>query len=70
MVISAMPVLFISDWVKSTVSNIIKETRSGLWNSLSASYLKAPTSENEWKQIKYEMFTQWDFPNCIGAKDG
>ncbi|CAB4010847.1 Hypothetical predicted protein, partial [Paramuricea clavata] len=55
---------------KSTVCNIIKETCSGLWNALSASYLKAPNSENKWKQIANEMFSQWDFPNCIGALDG
>ena len=55
---------------KSTVCNIIKETCSGIWNSLCTTYLKAPKSEHEWKEIANEMFTQWNFPNCIGALDG
>ena len=55
---------------KSTVCSVIKETCRGLWNALSATFLKSPNSVNEWKQIANGMFSQLDFPNRIGALDG
>ena len=32
--------------------------------------MKASPSANEWEQIANSMFSNWNFPNCIGALDG
>ena len=37
---------------------------------LSKSYLKFPTTEQEWKQISDEFMEQWDLPHVLGALDG
>ena len=55
---------------KSTVCNIVKKTCQGIWNALHASFLKCPTSAEEWKKIAQDMFEHWQFPNCFGALDG
>lgn len=54
---------------KSTVSNIIFETCTVLWNKLRISVLKLPTNK-EWKEIARGFEHEWNFPNCIGAIDG
>lgn len=53
----------------TTVSNIVKETCSVIWNILSPVLLKLPTEE-EWKNIANDFSRQWNFPHCILAMDG
>ena len=55
---------------QSTVCNVIKETRGGIWLAKNQKCLKAPTCADKWKKIADGMFQDWDFPNCIGALDG
>ena len=53
----------------TTVGRIILETCEAIWTVLmQLNYLKAPSTEQEWKEIAigFEM----NFPNCIGAIDG
>ena len=54
---------------KSTVCNV-KKTCQGIWEALHASFLKCPTSANEWNKIAQGMFEECNFPNCLGALDG
>lgn len=51
---------------KSTVSNIIFETCTVLWNKLRISVLKLPTNKEIARGFEHER----NFPNCIGAIDG
>ena len=37
---------------------------------LGPSYLKVPSSEQEWIQIAKQFKEKWNFPNCLGAIDG
>ena len=55
---------------KSTVSGIIRETCSSIWEALRPIYLKAPTSQTEWKNIAQQFANIWNFPDVIGAIDG
>ena len=32
--------------------------------------LRAPSNQQEWKEISDQFEGQWNFPNCIGAVDG
>jgi len=32
--------------------------------------MQMPNSNQEWNMVANEFFTQWKFPNCIGALDG
>lgn len=54
---------------QSTVSKIIFETTTAIWNILQPIVLKQPTKD-DWKRIANEFNNMWNFPNCIGAIDG
>ncbi|XP_055644630.1 uncharacterized protein LOC129780405 [Toxorhynchites rutilus septentrionalis] len=53
----------------STISCIVFETCSVLWNILSTIVFDKPREETWWK-ISEEFETRWNFPHCIGALDG
>ena len=40
----------------TTVCNIIRETYKWIWCALNKTYLKPPTTENDWKQIGHDFF--------------
>lgn len=52
-----------------TVSNIIRETCSAIWEVLQPIVLKSCTAET-WKGISVEYERKWNFPHCCGAIDG
>lgn len=54
---------------KSTVSEIILETCTAIWESLHEKVLRAP-NEEDWKRIADGFLHKWNFPNCAGAIDG
>ena len=45
---------------------IVKETCEEIWNALMPEYVKAPSSENEWKETSKQFEQLWKFPHCIG----
>lgn len=51
---------------RSTVSKILKETCEVLWEVLQPVYVRAPSSEEEWKGISRHFEQIWSFPHCIG----
>lgn len=53
----------------STVYNIIMETCKIIGNVLLKEMMPKPTEEM-WKSISADIYTIWNFPNCIGALDG
>ena len=55
---------------KTTVHNIVKETCEAIWEALSETYSKQPTTCEEWEEIAKDMLVKWNFPNCIGSLDG
>ena len=54
---------------KTIACNIIRETCKGIWLALHQIYLKPPAKEEDWKKIANDFFTEWNFPNCLGALD-
>ena len=55
---------------KSTVSNIINETCSAIWEALMPKVLKPPAVHSDWKELAADFHRLWDFSMCIGAMDG
>jgi hypothetical protein len=55
---------------RSTICSIIRDTCLALWESLQPEFVRAPSSEEDWKGISSEFYKSWNFPNCIGAIDG
>ena len=55
---------------KSTVSGIICETCSAIWNGLNHEYLNPPSTSQDWKKIAAKFERLWNLPHCIGAIDG
>lgn len=53
----------------STAHVIVRETCEIISNVLHTEYLAPPTL-NEWKNISTGFWTNWNFPNTIGAMDG
>ena len=55
---------------RAAICTILSETYENLWEVLSSSYVRAPSTVLEWKKIGKEFFDMWDMPHCIGAIDG
>ena len=55
----------------TTVGRIIMETCKTIWSILlEHGFLKAPSTQQEWKEIAQMFEFKWNFPNCVGAIDG
>lgn len=56
---------------KSAISYIVNEVcHAAIEESLASSYLKFPSTHEEWVNIASQFQQRWNFPNCIGAIDG
>lgn len=55
---------------QSTISTIIPEVCSAIYEVLKNDYLKMPETENDWMEVAREFDSKWNFPHCIGAIDG
>ena len=55
---------------RSTVSLIVKETCTAIWDALHQVYLRKPQGSEDWKNISRGFEETWNFPHCIGAVDG
>lgn len=54
----------------SALSSIIPETCQAIYTTLKNDELTTPTSTQRWRAITNDLYTKWQFPNCIGALDG
>lgn len=54
---------------KSTVGKILAETYQELYDSLKDTYLRAPTTPNDWLRISKKFEDAWSFPRVTGAID-
>jgi len=52
-----------------TVSKIVDEVSTAIWDTMQPLYLPQPTTE-KWELIARRFEEQWQFPHCIGAFDG
>ncbi|XP_060858344.1 uncharacterized protein LOC132935747 [Metopolophium dirhodum] len=52
----------------TTVYRIVIETCKSIVTNLMSEVMPQPTEER-WKQIANDFWTNWNFPNCIGALD-
>ena len=55
---------------KSTISNIVNETCSAIWECLKDGYLRPPKTTDDWKNISKDFDEIWNLPHCVGAIDG
>lgn len=53
----------------ATVSNIVKEVCRALWVGLKDDFLKFPLGD-QWEVIREGFWSEWNYPNCVGAIDG
>ncbi|XP_050303715.1 probable ATP-dependent RNA helicase DDX49 [Anthonomus grandis grandis] len=53
-----------------SLSKIIPEICSAIYQVLKDEYIKFPTTENEWNIIANDYETKCNFPNCVGVVDG
>lgn len=53
----------------ATVYRIVIETCKSIIKNVMSEVMPQPT-EKRWKQIANDFWTNWNFPNCIGALDG
>uniref|UniRef100_A0A8C5BN49 DDE Tnp4 domain-containing protein n=1 Tax=Gadus morhua TaxID=8049 RepID=A0A8C5BN49_GADMO len=53
----------------STVSGIVEEMCSAIWDALQGEFMAFP-SRGQWQDIAEEFWRQWQFPLCVGAIDG
>lgn len=55
---------------RTSVSRIVREGCTAIWNALNETYLTHPRTEAEWKAIADEYFQEWNLPHVIGPLDG
>ncbi|KAG7156527.1 antagonist of life heterochromatin protein 1-like 2 [Homarus americanus] len=53
----------------NSISSIIPEVCRALYTALKGTYLKLPTTSDEWQDVASTFYTLWNFPMCIGALD-
>ena len=51
---------------KSTTREIVYDTCEAIWTELFPIDLKAPSTEQEWKNISRGFEERWNFPHCLG----
>ncbi|KAI6171705.1 DDE Tnp4 domain-containing protein [Aphelenchoides besseyi] len=54
----------------STISSIVREVCSLIYNELHTKYLIFPTSQDEWTEIAEGFWNRWNVPNTLGSIDG
>lgn len=54
----------------STVSMIVPDVATAIWDCLVEEFMPVPTTEEEWKSIAEKFEERWNFPHCCGALDG
>ncbi|XP_065117492.1 uncharacterized protein [Paramisgurnus dabryanus] len=54
----------------STISQIVFETCTALYQVMKDDFLKTPSTEGEWRTIAMDFERKWQFPHCLGALDG
>ena len=55
---------------ETSLGRIVPEVCHAIYETLGKEFIKFPTSDEEWEEISKHFFTEWHFPNCIGAIDG
>ncbi|CAL9706590.1 unnamed protein product [Knipowitschia caucasica] len=53
----------------STVSKVVPEVVTAIWDSLVEEFMAVPTTD-DWRSIAGEFERRWNFPLCCGAVDG
>jgi len=41
-----------------------------IYRVLKDKYLKVPSSDTEWTEVADKYYSDWQYPNCVGALDG
>ncbi|MPC71654.1 hypothetical protein E2C01_065939 [Portunus trituberculatus] len=54
---------------RNLVCRIIPEVCQAIYQVLKPTYLKMPSTTEEWQQIASNYYWQWLFPMCLGALD-
>ena len=54
---------------KTTVAEIVHETVVAIWEELQPLLMPVPSEENL-RSVAEDLFSIWNFPNCVGAIDG
>ena len=58
-------------WIsRKATSYIINEVCKAIVTGLAGTYLKLPSSQEDWQNINQKFEETWNFPLCIGAVDG
>ena len=53
-----------------TVSLIVKEASTAIWDAPHQVYVRQPQCTEDWKNISRGFEETWNFAHCIGAVDG
>lgn len=53
---------------RSTISSIVRERCSAIWNTMKDEHMKMP-AKDEWKAISNQFEKRANFPHCVGAID-
>ncbi|XP_039948597.1 protein ANTAGONIST OF LIKE HETEROCHROMATIN PROTEIN 1-like [Bactrocera tryoni] len=56
--------------VPNTISKFVPEVCDAIYSQLRNTYLKIPSTKEEWAEVASKFDLLWNFPNCIGAVDG
>ena len=55
---------------KAAISYVILEVCNAILKNMQSTYLKVPSTTEEWFEIAEKFEERWQYPHCIGAIDG
>lgn len=51
----------------NTMSNVVRETCCAVYEELVGTYVKQPSSPEEWKEVAEGFYRRWNLPNTLGT---
>ncbi|KAG0718480.1 hypothetical protein GWK47_000796 [Chionoecetes opilio] len=54
----------------ASISMIIPSVCTAIYEALQPDYMRAPTTQDEWRHVAAEFHRQGNYPNCLGAAMG
>jgi hypothetical protein len=55
---------------RKTIAKIIPDVCLAIWEELAESYIKCPSTAEEWKRVADGFESNWNYPRALGALDG
>jgi hypothetical protein len=57
----------VTNFGASTIRLAVERVSTAIWNRMSHEFLRAPATEEEWRNVALEFISNCYLPHCLGA---